>query len=41
MSRNADENKGTTYQENFKIGYAKQAVEKKLEDGKNINQVRK
>ncbi len=41
MTRNTDETKGRTYEDNFKIGYAKQAVEKKLKDGQNINQVRK
>ena len=41
MNSNAGETKGTSYEDNFKIAYAKQAVERKWEDGKNNNQVRK
>ncbi len=41
MNRNADETKGKTYEDNFKIGYPKQAMERKWDDGKHNSQVRK
>ena len=41
MDRNADATKGTAYKDNFKIGYAKQAMERKLDDEKHNSQVRK
>ncbi len=41
MNRNTDATKGKTYEDNFKIKYTKQAVEKKWDDGKYSNQVRK